>query len=458
VSLFTNRFYSIVPPAVFLSAGLTLALGRPPFPEAWNPNPLRYSYAAVESLYLPPPSHVVAHLPRKPGEEARVFMLPAPSRGPIRVLIQGGGDDLIVSGRSGIRVFWLKSDKTEGRESFPAGELRVEFRRGTFRLAGKGRDALSVGTASMRIAPQDPGTLLELNGKSYRGALILSADGTGFDCVNILPIEEYLRGVVPMEMGRPDGEVMEALKAQAVVARTFAYRCMMTKESREFDVSASVQDQVYGGASAEYAAADQAVRETEGRVVLYADTLAMCHYHSTCGGMTASRHEVWGGPEIPYLISRPDRDESGAPWCRLSRYLEWTQSWAAADLAAILRANLKPAGVDSAPAFRGLEGFRVSSRFADGRIGALEVSTDRGVFELHGDKIRTALKSAQGRILRSARFDIEMEGDSVIASGSGFGHGVGMCQMGALGRAQAGQGYEEILEAYYPGTVVVMSR
>lgn len=385
-------------------------------------------------------------------------MLPASSRGPIRVLLQGGGDDLIVFGRSGVRVFWLKSDKTQGRESFPAGELRVEFRRGTFRLTGKGRDALSVGTASMRLAPQDPGTLLELKGKSYRGALILSADGTGFSCVNIIPIEEYLRGVVPMEMGRPGGEVLEALKAQAVVARTYAYRCMMAKESREFDVSASVQDQVYSGASAEYAAADQAVRETEGRAVIYADTLAMCHYHSTCGGMTASRHEVWGGPEIPYLISRPDRDESGASWCRLSRYMEWTRSWAVADLAAIMRANLKYAGVDSVTAFGRLEGFHVSSRFADGRISTLEVSTDHGAFELHGDKIRAVLKSAQGGILGSARFDIEMEGDSVFARGIGFGHGVGMCQMGALGRAQAGRGYEEILEAYYPGTVVVLAR
>jgi stage II sporulation protein D len=104
--------------------------------------------------------------------------------------------------------------------------------------------------------------------------------------------------------------------------------------------------------------------------------------------------------------------------------------------------------------FRTLKTFHVRERFSCGRIRLLDVDTDRGIFELRGDKIRFALKpgTGEGRILESARFNITLEGNQVVARGSGFGHGIGLCQMGALGRSAAGQGFLEILSAYYPGT------
>jgi stage II sporulation protein D len=134
--------------------------------------------------------------------------------------------------------------------------------------------------------------------------------------------------------------------------------------------------------------------------------------------------------------------------------MQWTQSWDADALAAILRKNLPDAGVRSAPPFREITGLEVKSRRADGRVDALEIRTDRGTVTVRGDKTRWALKPSPGtgRILESSRFEIQMTGGRVTATGSGFGHGVGMCQMGALGRAQAGQSYAEILQAYYPGT------
>jgi len=267
-------------------------------------------------------------------------------------------------------------------------------------------------------------------------------------------IEDYLRGVLPKEMGNRGEEAFEALKAQAVVARTYALKRMLAASPSEFDVHASIQDQVYGGAGVEYALSDRAVNETRGLVLRHADTLALCYYHSTCGGMTASRHEVWGGPVIPYLLSLSDRDAHNLAWCQASAYSQWTQTWSAADLADIIRRNVN--GSD----FRTLKNFRILNRFSCGRIQTLEVETDRGKMELRGDKIRFALKpgNGEGRVLESARFSLSIEGNQIIAKGSGFGHGIGMCQMGALGRAAAGQGFVEILSAYYPGTETVQAR
>jgi stage II sporulation protein D len=138
--------------------------------------------------------------------------------------------------------------------------------------------------------------------------------------------------------------------------------------------------------------------------------------------------------------------------------MRWTESWDIADLTNILRRNLESAGVPSTPEFWRVKDFKVKSRFSDGRINILEVKTDRGTFELHGDKIRVALKTASGRMLESDRFDITVDGDRVIARGSGYGHGVGMCQMGALSRSAAGQDYREILAAYYPGIVLAVAK
>jgi stage II sporulation protein D len=163
---------------------------------------------------------------------------------------------------------------------------------------------------------------------------------------------------------------------------------------------------------------------------------------------------MWGGERIPYLIMAPDTDEQGQAWCRASRYMDWTQTWSIESLSSIAKRNMTEANVRNAPPFRTITGFEVRGRYADGRINQLELQTDRGPIILRGDKTRWALKPAPGtgRILESARFDIEINAGKVTARGSGFGHGIGMCQMGALGRAAAGQSYARILAAYYPGT------
>ncbi len=420
---------------------------RPPFPEVWDPYPLRFPYAADESLYLTPA--------RPSPSGPAVFALPKAARRPLRVLIRDRLTALDVTAPAGTRLMLRRSDGSAGPGPELSGRLHVVYREGNFRVSGPSGRPFSTGPATaLRFVAPRAGPPLQADGKSYRGNLELYPAAGGMECVNALALEDYLRGVVPLEMGHPDSAALSALEAQAIVARTYALKRMLAGRRPDFDVRASVQDQVFGGAEAESPLGDRAVTATAGRVVLYGDTLALCYYYSTCGGITAARNEVWGGPAIPYLVSQPDRDSLGRPWCRASPYMHWTQSWDAQALAGILRANLASAGVDNPPSFRRITGLQILGRFSDGRIRTLRVQTDGGPIDLHGDKIRFALRPGPGtgRILASDRFDIALNGDHVVAQGSGFGHGIGMCQMGALGRAAAGQNAEQILAAYYPGT------
>lgn len=450
-------------PGAFVSFS-NVAHARPPYPEAWDPNPLRFPYASEDSAYLPPEPEPEApavaplpELPAKPSMRPGVFSLPAGVDETVRVLLQDETRSLLINARGGADVQWRRIGGQVVRGPAQYGPVRVERRNGRFVIAPVRGDPISGATAvSLRLASLDPSSPLEVNGKAYRGSLEFHIAGGGFICVNVLPVEEYLRGVVPLEMGRLDEGKIEALKAQAVTARTYALKRMLARVGAEYDLLSSVQDQVYGGAAAEHAMADRAVRETAGMVLSWRDSLAQTYYHSTCGGHTASRHEVWGGPQVPYLISEPDTDAQGRAWCAASRYMNWTQGWDADALAVILRRNFSAANGRGPASFQKITGARVKERFSDGRIALLEISTDRGRLELRGDKTRFALRpgAGTGRILESARFEISAQGGRVVATGSGFGHGIGMCQMGAQGRALAGQGYAEILEAYYPGTAL----
>jgi len=434
---------------------------RPPFPDVWDPDPLRYSYTAAESLYLPPlpPEAVPAVSAQTPeqGPPAPIGLFAPPGKVGriVRVLVQGQTRSILVHAREGADFQWRGRDGKPRRGSSQSGAVRVERKDGRFTATPVGRAALAGGDAvALRIAPLDANTPLELNGKTYRGSLEFHAEGAGFVAINVLPLEEYIRGVVPLEMGRHDETRLEALKAQAVAARTYSVKRALARTNELFDLHSSVQDQVYGGAGAEHAMSDRAIRETAGVLLLYGDSLAHTYYHSTCGGKTASRHEMWGGERIPYLISAPDTDANGQAWCRASRYMDWTQTWDIDVLSGIARRNMAEAGVRSAPPFRTITGIEVRSRFADGRNNLMDIKTDRGTITLRGDKTRWALKPAPGtgRILESARFDIEIRAGRVTAKGNGFGHGIGLCQMGALARAQAGQSYATILQGYYPGT------
>jgi stage II sporulation protein D len=311
----------------------------------------------------------------------------------------------------------------------------------------------TVATRRMRLISGNPYNLMEIGDNVYRGGLEIIADGDGLMAVNVIGVEDYLRDVLPYELGTLDREALEALKALAVVARTYAYKRMLQNPQGDFHLYSDVQDQVYRGVKSEYLLSDRAVRETRGLVLTYNDSLVMPYYHSTCGGRTASRHELWGGDSIPYLVSQPDTDAMGQSFCQPSKYTTWTQEWTPAQLAGILKRNLKSAGVSDFPAFKTVKGMQVTVRASCGRIRTLRIETDKGPIWVKGDKVRWALRPTDNeeKILQSAWFDIQGDANRVVAKGRAFGHGIGLCQMGAIGRARADQNFLQILQAYYKG-------
>jgi len=301
--------------------------------------------------------------------------------------------------------------------------------------------------------------LLVWNGKQYRGTIEISQTDSGFLVVNKLPMDSYLRGVVPLEIGNRTSAEMAAVQAQAVAARTYAYKHL--NAARAFDMYATVQDQVYGGVDAEKPLSDSAIATTADIIVLYNGQPITTPYHSTCGGSTAGVSEVWyDQPDEPYL--RPVSDKipgSDHYYCDPSPRFAWSQSYDAAGLRAVLEKYL--ANYTNAPksGLGKITDVREAGRTASGRMASLAVQTEAGTYTLRGNDIRFVLRDPKGAILNSTLISVseEKSGGEVsglTVSGRGYGHGIGMCQWGAIGRARAGQNFRTILETYYPGTTL----
>ena len=304
---------------------------------------------------------------------------------------------------------------------------------------------------------------LRVNGQSYRGTVLVRATTPGrLTVVNEVDMENYLLGVVPYEIGRVGPELLEASKAQAVAARTYAIRYLGRREALGFDVYATVDDQVYGGAEGEHPPVSEAVLATRGEILVYGGEPIEAFYHSTCSGRTAAIEEVWPTEEPrPYLVSVVDVDPAtGVAFDRRSSRFEWSQRWPADELQAILAETLAdslPAGVSEVGELRD---FEVLERTPSGRIATMRITTSNGTFHVGRDRIRWIFLTPEERILNSSMFDVQVERATdgtvaaVVAQGGGWGHGIGMCQVGAMGRATAGQDYRTILQAYYPETEI----
>jgi stage II sporulation protein D len=296
-------------------------------------------------------------------------------------------------------------------------------------------------------------------GKRYRGEIEISATDSGFLVVNRLSMDDYLRGVVPLEIGNRTSAEMAAVQAQAVAARTYAYKHLT--DARSFDMYATVQDQVYGGVDAENQLSNTAIATTSDVVVLYNGQPITTPYHSTCGGSTAGVSEVWyDQPDQPYLRPVSDRiPGTNNYYCDPSPRFSWTQTYDAAGLRAVMEKYL--ATYTNAPKANlgRITDVREQGRTASGRVAALTVRTESGSYTLRGNDIRFVLRDPKGAILNSTFFTLLAatsggEVSSLSLSGRGYGHGIGMCQWGAIGRARAGQNYRTILETYYPGTTI----
>ena len=302
--------------------------------------------------------------------------------------------------------------------------------------------------------------LLSVGGKPYRGSVVVYASDDGLSVVNVVRIDDYLRGVVPLEIGTRLLDDSAAVQAQAVTARSYAY-IHLSSSNRTYDVTDGTLDQVYGGVAAETDVGSEAVESTRTFVLKYAGRIVNAPYSSTCGGETAAASEIWRSDDEPYLQKVSDRIPGTARYyCDIAPRFRWSRTLDGPQLNAALAQYL--ANYVSVPNRRTgvAQSIVIGSRTSSGRVGTLIVTTDRGRFTLRGNDIRYVMRPPGGEILNSTYFSVVATpgGDGALAkltlTGTGYGHGVGMCQWGAIGRARAGQDFRTILRTYYPGTTV----
>lgn len=277
----------------------------------------------------------------------------------------------------------------------------------------------------LRLEPTSS-ELLSWRGHAYRGSLMLRAKGNLIQVINVVGLESYLRGVVPAEMQA--SWPLEALKAQAVAARS--YTLYSLDPERPYDICATVDCQVYGGVSSEHPNADRAIAATRGLVLTYGGNIAQTYYHADSGGFMASSAEVWG-KGLPYLQAHADVAVS-SPHRHWERHLD----------PQVMTASLAAYGIN----LEQVRALRVLTYSESGRVDKMEVLAANGSVVLKGETLQSLLR-AWG--LKSTRF--EMRG-ALMASGDGWGHGVGMSQYGARSLARSGYPFERILQFYYPGT------
>ena len=346
-----------------------------------------------------------------------------------------------------------------------AGEVwRVERAGGRVR-AVRADGVPTQGFQSTLVArPDDPDGTVSWEGRRYRGELAFVAAPSGaFTVVNRLPVESYLRGVVPREIGDRRPEERPAVEAQAVAARSYAYVRAGGSPARAYDVEATVAHQVYGGADAERPVSDEAVARTAGLVLLYAGRVVDAPYHSTCGGSTAEPREVWRRESAPYLAAVSDRvPGTDRHYCDEAARFSWSRTFTGAQLDGLLARYLSAHAADVPSEGPGrVRAISVAGLTSSGRAAGVTVHTERGTFVLRGNDVRYVFRAPNGEILNSTYFTVEQavvgrDGylSQLTLRGHGYGHGVGMCQSGAIGRARAGQDFRTILRTYYPGATV----
>ena len=349
-----------------------------------------------------------------------------------------------------------------------AGDSWSVERRGTqLRATRAGGGATSWADSPLTMRPDLVDGLGLFAGHRYRGAIRVLASDSGLVVVNVLPVEEYLRGVVPLEIGVRAPNEQAAVEAQSIAARSYTWVRLAAAEQSaarnpSFDMLSGVTDQVYGGADAERPFADQAVAATRGLVIRYNGRVVSAPYHSTCGGETASPEEVWRSGTEPYLKRVSDRIPGTADryYCDAAPRFAWTRVLTSDELDAALRSYLRnyvqvPAGGPGAA-----RSVSIDARTPSGRVGRLTIVTDRGSYSLRGNDVRYVLHAPGSEILNSTYFRVDAESrrdgglSRLVIHGNGYGHGIGMCQWGAIGRARAGHSVRAILSAYYPGVTI----
>lgn len=271
-----------------------------------------------------------------------------------------------------------------------------------------------------------------INGQFYTGRLEVMKDAGGLYVINTLPFEDYIEGVLASEIGNTWEE--EALKAQAVISRSYATFYRARNRENLFHVTSGILHQLYSGANTD-PLISRAVRETAGEILTFGGQPVKAFFHSACEGKTEVPEEVWQ-ESYPYLQSVDCNDKNGP-------YDSWLRTFTRKEIAAAL-------GEEQ------VQDMSISSFTVTGRVKTLRVAGENSSGQAQDMEVKaTDLRRLLGyKRLPSTSFTLAKRGDEFLFIGTGNGHGVGLSQWGALEMARQGKNYREILAHYYPGTTL----
>jgi stage II sporulation protein D len=291
------------------------------------------------------------------------------------------------------------------------------------------------GGSGFRLEPADGEKPLVVDGSAYRGSVEVFLNPLSVPvAVNEVDLEEYLRGTVPNELHPSRFPQLEALKAQTVAARTFAFYHLGFNVKRGFDVYADERSQVYSGVKVEHSLTDQAIAETRGILATYDDRPILAVYSSTCGGKTESYAGMFQ-KELPYLKGGVSCSDESSP------FHSWQTRCLGSKIEGVLNRRSE---------FGRLRKIEPVKRGVSGRIIEMKLTGSKRDTLLKGNQVRFTLGVRSSLIL-----DLETEKDrkgnitEISVKGKGWGHGVGLCQFGAVELARKGYNYERILKHYY---------
>lgn len=275
--------------------------------------------------------------------------------------------------------------------------------------------------------------IVKLDGREFKGdvQIIKRKEAREFLVVNYIELEEYIKGVLYHEVSHfwP----MEALKAQAIISRTFALYQHQTNKNQDYDVRADIYSQVYGGKTSERYRTNRAVKETQGKILLYKGEAFPTYYSATCAGHTEDAYNLWN-------IDIEPLKGVVCNFCNDSPHFSWRKEISLKDI----RDALNKGGIGIAEDIKDIS---IIKRNKSGRVERMKIYFDNKAKEISGKDFRNAVEP---NIIRSTNFKVEVSNKNAYFEGLGWGHGVGLCQWGAYFMAKQGYKYQDILKYYYP--------
>ena len=291
---------------------------------------------------------------------------------------------------------------------------------------------IKYGAHKLFIKPSDPDALL-IDGRKFRGDIqFIKKDNLKILVINYIDLDDYIKGILYHEASHYWPQ--EALKAQAIVCRTYSVYQMQENKFKDFDVTSDIYSQVYGGMTSERYRTNKAVDDTTGYILNYKGEIFPAYYHATCAGNTEDASLLWNIDIVPLKGVT-------CGFCKDSPHFSWHYVLSADDVQDKL--------VNAGYKINNIKDIVILGRDKSGRITDLQIQFGEEEIKIPAKDFRNIIGP---NIIRSTNFTVNVVKGDVVFEGFGWGHGVGFCQWGAYFMAKAGYKYDEILKFYYPGT------